>query len=104
MYTITFTKYITHSVIFFTTHEIINITHNCSVQINTHKTIYIFIYMNENITFYYRYYITVIKYLECTRYCNIFTVFYTYILKKQFYDQNFITHSNVRHLFSQSDW
>jgi len=44
------------------------------------------------------------KYLECTQYCNIFSVHYTYILKKQFYDQNFITNSNVRNLFPQSDW
>jgi len=35
MYTVTFTKYITHFMIFFTTHDIINITHDCSVQIST---------------------------------------------------------------------
>lgn len=52
MCTVTFTKYITHSMIFFTTYDIINITHDCSVQINIHNTIHIFIYISENITFY----------------------------------------------------
>lgn len=79
MYAVTFTKYVTHSMIIFTTHDIINITHDCSVQIHTHNTIHIFIYISENITLYYRYYITITKYLEGTQYCNIFSVLYTYI-------------------------
>ena len=84
MYTVTFTKYITHAMIFFTIHNIINITNDCSVQINTHNTIHIFIYISENITFYYRYYITITKYLEGKQYCNIFSVFYTYVQRNNF--------------------
>jgi hypothetical protein len=59
MYTVTITKYIAHSVIFFTTQYIINITYDYSMQINTHNTIHIFIYISENITFYHSYYFTI---------------------------------------------
>lgn len=44
MYTVTFTKHVTHSMIFFTTHDIINITHDCSVQINTHTILFTFLF------------------------------------------------------------
>jgi hypothetical protein len=64
-------KYITHSMIFFTTHYIINITHDCSVQINTILFTFLFTLVKIShsttaITLEYT------KCLECTQFCNIF--------------------------------
>jgi hypothetical protein len=96
-------KYITHSTIYFTTYYMINTTYDCSVQINTIPFTFLFTLVKIShstiaITLQYT------KYLECTQYCNIFSVLYTYILKKQFYDQNIITNSKVIHLSPQSAW